>query len=176
MRVRNIEIKARCRDHILIRNLLLSNGADFRGTDHQIDTYFHVARGRLKLREGTIENALIQYDRDDHAGPKRSDVILYQAQPGSSLKEILLAALEVLVVVDKHREIYFIDNVKFHLDHVAELGEFVEIEAIDSDGTRSIASLRGQCDYFMKLLGIVKEDLLMSSYSDMLLCTMSVNP
>ena len=176
MQTRIVEIKARCRDHARIRDLLLARGAEFRGTDHQIDTYFNVARGRLKLREGSIENALIYYEREDQAGPKQSDVILHRTEPGSSLKEILLMALEALVVVDKNREIYFIDNVKFHLDRVTGLGEFVEIEAIDNDGTRSIASLQGQCKFFMELLGIADEDLLMSSYSDMLLCTMSLNP
>ncbi len=30
----------------------------FAGTDHQIDTYFNTAKGRLKLREGNIEKAL----------------------------------------------------------------------------------------------------------------------
>ena len=38
----NIEIKARCSNQDSIRNLLLERGADFRGTDHQIDTYFNV--------------------------------------------------------------------------------------------------------------------------------------
>jgi predicted adenylyl cyclase CyaB len=41
----------------------------------------------------------------------------------------------VLATVDKHREIYFVGNVKFHLDTVEGLGTFVEIESIDMDGT-----------------------------------------
>jgi len=171
-----VEVKARCQDHARIRDLLLARGAEFRGTDHQVDTYFNVTQGRLKLREGTIENALIFYEREDHAGPKRSDVILHRTEPDSSLKKILLLTLEVLVVVDKEREIYFIDNVKFHLDRVAGLGEFVEIEAIGRDGAVTIDALHTQCAFYRDLLGFVKEDLLMSSYSDMLLCTMSLNP
>ncbi len=46
----------------------------------------------------------------------------YRSNPNSSLKKILAKALGILVVVDKQREIYFIDNVKFHLDTVKELG------------------------------------------------------
>ena len=35
--------------------------------------------------------------------------------------------------MEKRREIYFIDNVKFHLDEVRGHGCFVEIEAVDVD-------------------------------------------
>ena len=40
----NIEIKARCAQQDKIRKLLQERGADFRGTDHQIDTYFEVPK------------------------------------------------------------------------------------------------------------------------------------
>lgn len=58
-----IEIKARCLDQDKVRNILIGENADFKGKDHQIDTYFNVHNGRLKLREGTIENNLIHYER-----------------------------------------------------------------------------------------------------------------
>lgn len=131
----NIEIKARSHQHANIQQLLEARHADFKGVDHQIDTYFNVQFGRLKLREGTIENHLIHYQRDNQAGPKQSNVTLFSSDPASTLKEILTKALGILVVVDKQRAIYFVDNVKFHLDVVAGLGTFVEIEAIDSDGS-----------------------------------------
>src|SRR3989344_1781403 len=117
----NVEIKARCNDHAKIREILISKGADFKGTDHQIDTYFKTGNGRLKLREGNIENHLIFYEREDKEGPKESNVILFDNKPGSSLKEILSKSLGILAVVDKLREIYFIENVKFHIDTVKDL-------------------------------------------------------
>ena len=48
----NIEIKARCSNQETIGEILKSKNANFKGTDHQIDTYFKVKQGRLKLREG----------------------------------------------------------------------------------------------------------------------------
>jgi len=33
----------------LVREILKSRNADFKGADHQIDTYFNVSQGRLKL-------------------------------------------------------------------------------------------------------------------------------
>lgn len=165
----NIEIKARTTDLDSIREILKAKNADFIGVDHQVDTYFKVDSGRLKLREGNIENHLIYYERENTKGPKKSSVMLYKNNPDSNLKEILLKSLGVLTVVDKHREIYFIDNVKFHLDSVLGLGTFVEIEAIDKDGTIGNEKLLEQCNYYLNLLLVLKEDLLAASYSDLLL-------
>jgi predicted adenylyl cyclase CyaB len=165
----NIEIKARCHDPERIRAILKQRNALFKGEDHQIDTYFNCCHGRLKLREGNIENPLIHYNREDQAGPKQSAVTLYQPQPDSSLKKILTQALGVLVVVDKQREIYFIDNIKFHIDQVERLGSFVEIEAIDELGVIGQEQLKKQCKEYMRLFQINPEDLIEYSYSDMLI-------
>jgi adenylate cyclase, class 2 len=185
----NVEIKARCADPARARTTLLKLGARFVGPDHQTDTYFQVPTGRLKLREGEIENNLIFYARPDQGGPKRSDVMLYGTRPGSELKPLLDAALGTLVVVEKRREIYFVEvsdidlpddpaaasrardreNVKVHLDTVTGLGSFVEIEAVDLDGSLGPALLDAQCRRLMARLGIEAGDLVAASYSDLLL-------
>jgi len=54
-----------------------------------------------------------------------------------------------LVTVEKIREIYFIDTVKFHLDTVSDLGYFVEIEAIDYQG------ILGKKNYLSSVIIIV---------------------
>ena len=169
MEILNVEIKARCTQQDAIRTLLKERNANFKGTDHQIDTYFNVPNGRLKLREGSIENNLIHYQRSNTAGPKQSDVLLYKSNPESTLKALLTKANGVLTVVDKQREIYVIDNVKFHIDTVQQLGAFMEIEAIDTDGSRSREQLQEQCEHYLELFGIATSDLVAVSYSDMLL-------
>ena len=85
------------------------------------------------------------------------------------LKSILTKALGVKAVVDKERKIYFIGNVKFHFDTVKQLGTFVEVEAIDKDGSIGKARLQEQCDYYAALLKIDKVDLMAVSYSDMIM-------
>lgn len=165
----NIEIKARSNNQDKIREILKTKNADSKGIDHQTDTYFNVSFGRLKLREGNIENHLIHYDRENKEGPKQSNVILFKADPKSSLKEILTKTLGVLVVVDKQREIYFIDNVKFHIDTVKDLGTFIEIEAIDENKNIGKEKLLEQCQFFLKLFEISHKDLILFSYSDLLL-------
>ena len=163
----NVEIKARCGRAGEIRRTLMRRSAICKGTERQVDTYFRCPSGRLKLREGNIENALIHYDRPEEAGPRRAVVTLYRAAPDPALKQALTEALGVLVVVRKTREIYFIDNVKFHVDEVEGLGSFVEIEAIDETGAIGAESLAQQCREYMELLGIRAEDLIGCSYSDM---------
>ena len=165
----NIEIKAKSNNQDKVREILKSKNAIFKGIDHQIDTYFKVNNGRLKLRKGKIENHLIHYQRENIEGPKQSDVTLFKSNPKSSLKEILTKALGILVVVKKKREIYFIDNVKFHIDTVEDLGTFIEIETMDSDGTIGKDKLLEQCQFFLDLFKISQEDLISVSYSDMLL-------
>ena len=169
MKVINVEIKATCNDLERIRQILLERDAKFIGLDHQVDTYFRSSSGRLKLREGNIENNLIWYQRPDQAGPKTSHCVLYKTEKDSALKAILHDAMGVMVVVDKEREIYFIDNIKIHLDQVKGLGTFLEIEAQSEEGDKSEELLNRQCVQLMDELGIRNEDLVNESYSDLLL-------
>ena len=94
---------------------------------------------------------------------------MFKTPTDPSLKEVLSKCLEKLVVVVKQREIYFIDNVKFHIDKVKGLGSFVEIEVIDKDGLTDKDQLLEQCKRYMELFGIKKADLVSCSYSDLLL-------
>lgn len=165
----NIEIKAKCGNPSFIRNYLVSNGAEFRGTDEQTDTYFNVANGRLKLREGNIENNLIYYERSNQAGPKGSHFNLVKVEDAEELKEVLTKANGIKVVVKKRREIYFIKNVKFHIDDVPGLGSFAEIEAGNRFEDIPEEKLQEQCDFYMKEFEVKEEDLIDMSYSDMLL-------
>ncbi|MDA9793106.1 class IV adenylate cyclase [Bacteriovoracaceae bacterium] len=169
MEILNVEIKAKCENSKLIKSILKEKNALFKGKDHQIDTYFNSGDGRLKLRQGNIENSLIFYKRDNMAGPKDSFVRLARLEETEDLLEVLTASNGVKVVVDKVREIYFIGNVKFHIDNVKGLGSFVEIEAIDKTGDIGRDRLLEQCEEYLSLFKITNQDLLSHSYSDMLL-------
>ena len=67
MGIKNFEFKARVYNLDNYDKKLLSLDPAFHGIDEQVDTYFRVSKGRLKIREGNIENALIYYERDDVA-------------------------------------------------------------------------------------------------------------
>ncbi|SEP87891.1 class IV adenylate cyclase [Neolewinella agarilytica] len=165
-----VEIKARSSRAATQRKILLAHGAEFKGTDHQVDHYFNVPEGRLKLRSGNIEHSLIFYKRNNQAGPKDSSVALTRIatqELANSFAQTLDAALGTWVKVDKQREIYFIDNVKFHLDEVVGLGSFLEIEAIGNSPDQR-PELLAQCQQYMKLLEVRPDELVENSYSDLL--------
>lgn len=163
------EFKAKVNDIEKYEKQLLTLNPTFRGLDHQIDTYFNTPKGRLKLREGNIENALINYDRENIAGAKESRVILYKHQPDTALKDILIHQLGIKVVVEKKRKIYFVENVKIHFDRVEKLGTFMEVEAIESGEYFSIDELKQQCHKYLHFFELPEGALIDKSYSDLIL-------
>jgi len=165
----NIEFKAKANNIEALEEKLLSLNPQFIGKDHQKDTYYNVITGRLKLREGNIENALIWYQREDVGGAKQSDILLYKHAPDDALKNILVKLHGVKIIVDKIRKIYFVENVKFHFDRVEGLGTFVEVEAIDSNGEIGIEKLKDQCNFYINFLEIKTENFMKISYSDMMM-------
>ncbi|MGB4772543.1 MAG: class IV adenylate cyclase [Chitinophagaceae bacterium] len=167
MNITNIEFKARVNDLAKTETRLQTLSPLYKGLDHQIDTYFNVPHGRLKLREGNIEHALIQYHRDNLAGAKQSSVILYKHKPDPALKQILTLQFGVLKVVDKQRKIYFIDHVKFHFDQVLGLGEFMEVEVINENNRFTMDELQAECKRWISFFNILPEQFVESSYSDM---------
>lgn len=169
MAIKIVEFKAKIKDPEAAEKKLQELGPFFKGEDHQVDTYFNVGTGRLKLREGTIESALIWYQRPNDASSKLSSVLLYKHQPDQALKEVLTKANGIKVVVDKKRKIYFVGNVKFHFDEVEGLGKFIEVEAIDETGELGIEKIQQQCDHYAAFFNIEANEFMSSSYSDMLL-------
>ena len=168
MNIKNFEFKAKVNNIETYENKLLTLNPVYIGIDHQIDTYFNTTKGRLKLREGNIENSLINYNRADINGSKQSDIILYQHEPNVALKNILMQQLGVKIVVDKKRKIYFIDNVKFHFDIVDGLGTFIEVEAIDNKEEFTIEHLKNQCDKYFNFFELDKTNVIDKSYSDLI--------
>jgi adenylate cyclase, class 2 len=167
MKLLNFEFKAHLRDTPHVRATLKRLRARFLGTDHQVDTYFRVPAGRLKIREGRIENSLIFYERTNSAHARRSSVEMMLLPRRHCVRAILSHALEVLAVIDKRREIYFVGNVKIHLDRVRGLGTFLEVEAVTHSG--DVSKVRAQAAKFQKLFAIPPGDIVPLSYSDLIL-------
>lgn len=168
----NVEIKARSAAPEFVRKYLLDHKAVFKGIDEQTDTYFNVSVGRLKLREGNIENNLIYYNRQNQPGPKSSSFHLVKVDDAKGLREVLEKSLGIKMIVKKKREIYYIGNVKFHIDEVPGLGSFIEIEAGNVLVDKTESELLEQCNFYLREFRIKDEDLVAVSYSDMLLDAM----
>lgn len=133
----NIEIKAYYPNINQGRDIAISIGAKYLGCEHQIDTYFKTANGRLKLREiypaGTA--ILVPYIREDRADAKTSNYTLIEIKDIVAVKNLFSKVMGVDVIVEKDRHIYLLDNVRIHLDEVKGLGSFFELEAVCSAST-----------------------------------------
>lgn len=165
---RNIELKARVRSLDDARGVC-GQLAAWHSSEHQVDTYFHCRQGRLKLRErGDSPAQLVCYARADGAEPRASNYDLVTVEQPGGLKHALTAALGILAVVEKDREIYLHQNVRIHLDRVAGLGEFVEFEAVLSPGDDEPAAAR-LVEWLAGQIGVAPADRLPGSYSDLLL-------
>ncbi len=162
-----VELKARYEDLGKARALL--SGAEKVGTFRQVDTYFALGDRRLKLRavEGRAEGQLVYYERPDASGVKESLVLLADVPDAAAVLDILRRTFPVKAEVRKTREIYRLEGVQVHLDTVQGLGKFIEFEKIVS-GEAERAAGRTQLDSLQAYFQIDPEDLMASSYSDLL--------
>ncbi len=65
---KDFTIKAKLLDSEKIVAQLMAIKAEFIGLDLQTDHYFETKKGKLKWREGTIENLITHYELFDDSG------------------------------------------------------------------------------------------------------------
>lgn len=165
---RNVELKARDPDPARTLQRCREIGAVEAGSLFQRDTYFNVPRGRLKLREQEPAAAmLVQYLRPDEARARVSAYVLIEVPEPEKLKQALTDSLGIACVVEKQRRLFlWEETVRIHLDQVAGLGDFVEIEAVAPAGS-NLAREQAQSERLRRLLEIEDDGLVASSYADL---------
>ena len=166
--MRNLETKARCSDLAQARQRALDLGAKEQWTRRQVDTYFAVPAGRLKLRRQEDAPAeLIYYQRPDTADARWSSYRIVTVTRAAELGELLAEALGIVVHVDKTRTLLLYRGTRIHLDRVHGLGDFVELETVVQ--SQSSDEAWAEHSLVARALGISQDDLVGESYSDMLL-------
>jgi len=129
--MRNVEFKAELRDPAIARATCRSLKATPILVFEQIDTYYRVPTGRLKMRETEGEPAeWILYDRPNTVGFKTSEYTILTHE--QAIERYGAAPLPVWVIVRKRRDLWMLGNIRIHLDEVYGLGWFLEFEAIVS--------------------------------------------
>jgi predicted adenylyl cyclase CyaB len=165
--MKNIEIKARCPDLDAVRRRLAERGLMPVERMRQVDTYFAVPHGRLKLREVDGKPAeLIQYNRPDAVAARPSDYVIAPVVEPNALKAALTRALGIRGVVEKQRELYLWGQTRVHLDDVADLGSFLELETVIAGQTQATAER--ECREVQSALEIQEGELLATSYVDLM--------
>jgi len=167
---RNVEIKTKIspEDKVRIAELAAKTGSGPQ-TLVQIDTFFNTADGRLKLREfadGTAE--LISYTRSDYAEPRVCNYLRFAVEEPAKMKRMLELSTGIQCVVEKRRDVYFIDQARIHLDEVKNLGLFLEIEVVlRSDQIEEVGD--DIMESLLEQFEIEPESFLAFSYADMIL-------
>jgi homotetrameric cytidine deaminase len=163
---RNVELKALDPDPVRSLERALALGAEDHGVIVQRDTYFRVREGRLKLREEEPGEAhLIAYSRPDAAEVRVSSYRVVPVPDPDGLRAALAETDGVDVVVEKRRRLLLWETVRIHLDEVAGLGSFLELEAV-ADAGSDLERERAQVARLRAELGIGDEALREGSYSD----------
>ncbi len=132
--MKNIEIKYRIANAPRLTELLKTiPEVEFVYRHRQVDTYFRIERGRLKLRQEDERPAyLIRYFREDADTPRVSDYTLTEIREPQQILRTYTHQYGVLARVAKWRELFMYRNVRIHIDEVAQLGWFLEFEAVIS--------------------------------------------
>ncbi len=134
----------------------------------QVDTYYSVPHGRLKLREiksikgDTAE--LIWYERDEEGGDRMSRYERVSVDTSSGFLSILTEALSPDVTVEKQRTVYMWNDCRIHIDLVEQLGPFVEFEIL----TEQRSDEKERLQFLKEKFGITELDIINCSYSDLL--------
>ena len=163
---KNLEVKIPVSAIYEWRDRVRLLGADFAREVQQTDTYFTVARGRLKLREvSSSESELIYYDRDETATARWSEYLVVPLRDATGIKALLTNALGIKTVVVKRRQIFLYKNARIHLDLVVGLGEFLEFEVMELDGPQGAYQL---LDFLLEKLSLKNSKMVKVSYSDLL--------
>ena len=165
---RNIEIKARI-ESVEAMRMKAAALADHGPIELlQDDTFFTCECGRLKLRAlSAHEGHLIFYQRANQTGPKESFFIIAPTSSPDTVREALSRAYGQAGRVRKHRTLYHLGRTRVHLDRVEELGHFLELEVVLSEGEQAASDVE-EAHKLMAALGITPAQLIEGAYVDLL--------
>jgi predicted adenylyl cyclase CyaB len=165
---RNIEIKARIASVEALAERAAAIADQGPIEIRQDDTFFTCERGRLKLRALTpTEGQLIFYQRSDQVGPKESFFVIVPTSSPDALRETLALAYGRAGRVRKHRTLYLVGRTRVHLDRVEDLGHFLELEVVLSDGEEPGPGVE-EAHRLMTALGVEPAQLVDGAYVDLL--------
>ena len=168
--MKNIEFKSELRNIDLARAICFVVNAQRMGVLLQTDEYVDVPEGRLKRRverneeSGAAREDWIWYDRADRTNARASRwTRLDECQVGVRWPTLERRVARVIV---KRRELWQAENIRIHLDAVAGLGNYFELEGvvgIGDDPAETRLKVGTLIDKFRPALG----EAVSGSYADL---------
>ena len=161
----NLEIKARIENPSDAAVMANSIGAEFSGDLLQVDTYFKVPEGRLKLRRiNDTVSELIFYEREENGDRRYSKYEVHETGNPESLTSVLSLAVGIRCVVKKRRTMYMFRGARIHLDQVEGLGTFLEFEVPVEDSREKAEET---LEFLISAFRLGPSDFFRNSYVDL---------
>lgn len=163
---KNLEIKVPVNNIEELEKILYEAGANLVYESQQLDVYYKVKNGRLKIRDSSGEKSIIFYQRVESGDDRWSDFTVIKVDNPKEWVEFFDKFLERLVEVNKYRKLLHYKNSRIHLDKIEGLGNFLEIE---TKLTVDEATVEDEFEFLIDLLKIDKSKQILNSYSDIIL-------
>lgn len=164
--MQSLDFKAELREPDIARALCKQVGAVRVAEIDSTETYFRIPNGRLKKREAEGDPPeWVYYQREDHALPKVSHFTIYSDE--QARERFGVAPLPVRIVVERRREIWLKNWVRIHIDKVANLGWFLELEALVNKDRGAARCREAIKDLWQEFIPVIGEPL-SCSYADLL--------
>lgn len=162
----NLEIKVPYKNLSKLIQIVEVQGGKKIYSSKQIDVYYKLDKGRLKVRDSLGEKSIIFYRRVEDGSERWSDFKVIPIQNPAEWIKFFDNFLDRLVVVKKHRTLYHLQNTRIHFDKIKGLGNFVELETKVVNGK---AKAKKEFLRMIELLGLDQEQQILNSYSDIIL-------
>lgn len=165
---KNIEIKASL-DNV---NFCLDTAKSISGSDPEVikqeDFFFNCNNGRLKLRIFSYQKGeIIFYNRKNDCGPKMSEYYISETHEPDKLLQVLEKSFGIHGVVKKTRKLFLIGRTRVQIDHVENLGDFIEFEVVLSEDEDANIG-KAEANNLMKQFGIRNDNLIECAYVDLI--------
>ena len=110
---------------------------------------------------------LIFYSRPNSADMKLSKYKRFNIKHPKLVDKILSVSLGRVGEVKKVRQLFLKDNIRFHLDRVENLGDFIELEYVIPE-KESIQTAKKNVKLITEQLNIKKKDYIDVAYMDLI--------
>lgn len=162
----NLEIKVPVKNLKKFIAIVEKEGGEKIYSSRQVDVYYKLKYGRLKVRNSSGEKSIIFYRRIEDGSERWSDFEVMKVENPEEWINFFDKFLMRLVVVDKHRTLYHLKNTRIHFDKVKGLGNFIELETKVVNGMQKA---RKEFQQMLELLKLNPEEQILNSYSDLIL-------
>jgi len=170
-----VEVKAYAEDLKKIEARIREMGAEPTWEGDQVDTYYnHPKRDfaktdeALRIRKEKDRNALTyKGPKVDNLSKTREEIQFSIENAEAAGTMLIKLGFSVSCVVKKHRKKFKLGELKISLDSVEDLGDFVEVEALDTNiSEHEVSEVRDRIIVIMDELGLVKRER--TSYLELL--------